>query len=54
MVQYMAHMQKYTNMQNYDIHCILDVHHPFRKYENQKKAEKVNIKSASMPTIAFK
>lgn len=40
MVQYMAHMQKYTNMQNYDIHCILDVHHPLRKYENQQKAEK--------------
>ena len=38
-VQYMVHMQKYTIMQNSDIHCILEVHHPFRKYQNQQKAQ---------------
>ena len=31
---------KIYKLQNYDIHCILDVHHPLRKYENQQKAEK--------------
>ena len=38
----------------FDIHCILEVHHHFRKYQNQQKAQakKVNIKSASM-AIAF-